>query len=38
MFEPQSGISFKLTYGDIINNNFNDILVVGNGFDLFLWQ
>ena len=36
MFEPQSGISFKLTYGDIINNNFNDILVVGNGFDLFL--
>ena len=36
MCKLQSGISIKLANGQQINNKFNDILVVGNGFDLFL--
>ena len=38
MCKLQSGISIKLANGQQINNKFNDILVVGNGFDLFLRQ
>lgn len=38
MCKLQSGISIKLANGQQINNKFNDILVVGNGFDLFLGQ
>ena len=34
----KSGITFKLSNGQQINNKFSDILVVGNGFDLFLGQ
>ena len=36
MCKVKSGISIKLANGELINNKFNDILVVGNGFDLFL--
>ena len=36
MFNLQSGITLKLSNDQSINNKFNDILVVGNGFDLFL--
>lgn len=36
MCKVKSGISIKLANGEFINNKFNDILVVGNGFDLFL--
>lgn len=38
MCKVKSGIFFKLSNGELINNKFNDILVVGNGFDLFLGQ